>query len=78
MHGGQPEGRPADHSFRVALGIDHQSRSFPSFVFIPFDCCLQDGNALYEAVAVIFIAQLNNITLSIPEVITVRWGLERR
>ncbi|KAI6239646.1 Amino acid transporter [Aphelenchoides fujianensis] len=30
-----------------------------------------DGNALYEAVAVIFIAQLNNITLSIPEVITV-------
>ena len=30
-----------------------------------------DGNALYEAVAVIFIAQLNNITLSIAEVITV-------
>uniref|UniRef100_A0AC34GU91 Amino acid transporter n=1 Tax=Panagrolaimus sp. ES5 TaxID=591445 RepID=A0AC34GU91_9BILA len=30
-----------------------------------------DGNALYEAVAVIFIAQLNNITLSLAEVITV-------
>lgn len=30
-----------------------------------------DGNALYEAVAVIFIAQLNNITLSIAEVITI-------
>lgn len=31
-----------------------------------------DGNALYEAIAVIFIAQLNDVTLSIPEVITVR------
>ncbi|KAI6214209.1 hypothetical protein M3Y94_00241000 [Aphelenchoides besseyi] len=30
-----------------------------------------DGNALYEAVAVIFIAQLNNVTLSIPEVLTI-------
>ncbi|EGT51472.1 hypothetical protein CAEBREN_13193 [Caenorhabditis brenneri] len=30
-----------------------------------------DGNALYEAVAVIFIAQLNNITLSFAQVITI-------
>ncbi|PAV90771.1 hypothetical protein WR25_12499, partial [Diploscapter pachys] len=30
-----------------------------------------DGNALYEAVAVIFIAQLNNVDLSISEVITI-------
>uniref|UniRef100_A0A0K0EB49 Amino acid transporter n=1 Tax=Strongyloides stercoralis TaxID=6248 RepID=A0A0K0EB49_STRER len=30
-----------------------------------------DGNALYEAIAVIFIAQLNNVTLTLPEVITV-------
>ncbi|KAL7076104.1 hypothetical protein ACQ4LE_004774 [Meloidogyne hapla] len=30
-----------------------------------------DGNALYEAVAVIFIAQLNNVTLTMTEVITV-------
>uniref|UniRef100_A0A7E4V200 Amino acid transporter n=1 Tax=Panagrellus redivivus TaxID=6233 RepID=A0A7E4V200_PANRE len=30
-----------------------------------------DGNALYEAIAVVFIAQLNNITLSMAEVITV-------
>lgn len=31
-----------------------------------------DGNALYEAVAVIFIAQLNGRELSIAEVLTVR------
>uniref|UniRef100_A0A914QQY5 Amino acid transporter n=1 Tax=Panagrolaimus davidi TaxID=227884 RepID=A0A914QQY5_9BILA len=30
-----------------------------------------DGNALYEAVAVIFIAQLNNITLSFSQIITI-------
>uniref|UniRef100_A0A1I7ZDI3 Amino acid transporter n=1 Tax=Steinernema glaseri TaxID=37863 RepID=A0A1I7ZDI3_9BILA len=30
-----------------------------------------DGNALYEAVAVIFIAQLNNVQLSLAEVVTV-------
>ncbi|GMT22616.1 hypothetical protein PFISCL1PPCAC_13913, partial [Pristionchus fissidentatus] len=30
-----------------------------------------DGNALYEAVAVIFIAQLNNISLSVANVITI-------
>ncbi|EGT36339.1 CBN-GLT-6 protein [Caenorhabditis brenneri] len=30
-----------------------------------------DGNALYEAVAVIFIAQLNNVQLSLAEVLTV-------
>lgn len=32
----------------------------------------QDGNALYEAIAVVFIAQLNNVTLTIAEVITIR------
>uniref|UniRef100_A0A8R1IAW5 Amino acid transporter n=1 Tax=Caenorhabditis japonica TaxID=281687 RepID=A0A8R1IAW5_CAEJA len=30
-----------------------------------------DGNALYEAVAVIFIAQLNGIALSVPQIITI-------
>ncbi|GMS85777.1 hypothetical protein PENTCL1PPCAC_7952, partial [Pristionchus entomophagus] len=30
-----------------------------------------DGNALYEAVAVIFIAQLNNIHLSFAQIITI-------
>lgn len=32
-----------------------------------------DGTALYEAVAAIFIAQLNGISLGFVEVITVRW-----
>lgn len=31
-----------------------------------------DGTALYEAVASIFIAQINNITLSVGQVITIR------
>lgn len=33
-----------------------------------------DGTALYEAVAAIFIAQMNGITLGIGQVITVRLG----
>ncbi|KAK0398377.1 hypothetical protein QR680_002567 [Steinernema hermaphroditum] len=39
---------------------------------LPLGCTINmDGNALYEAVAVIFIAQLNNVQLSLAEVVTV-------
>lgn len=35
-----------------------------------------DGTALYEAVAAIFIAQMNGITLSAGQVITVRYTMD--
>uniref|UniRef100_A0A0N4ZAX4 Amino acid transporter n=1 Tax=Parastrongyloides trichosuri TaxID=131310 RepID=A0A0N4ZAX4_PARTI len=50
------------------LGCD---RRITRFVLPMGSTINMDGNALYEAVAVIFIAQLNNVTLTIPEVITV-------
>lgn len=34
-----------------------------------------DGTALYEAVAAVFIAQLNGLNLGIGQIITVRWVL---
>lgn len=49
-------------------GID---RRIARFVLPLGSTINMDGNALYEAVAVIFIAQLNNVELSFAEVITV-------
>lgn len=34
-----------------------------------------DGTALYEAVAAVFIAQLNGLELGIGKIITIRWGM---
>uniref|UniRef100_A0A0K0EVB5 Amino acid transporter n=1 Tax=Strongyloides venezuelensis TaxID=75913 RepID=A0A0K0EVB5_STRVS len=50
------------------LGCD---RRITRFVLPLGSTINMDGNALYEAIAVIFIAQLNNVTLTLPEVITV-------
>ncbi|CAI2350921.1 unnamed protein product [Caenorhabditis sp. 36 PRJEB53466] len=49
-------------------GID---RRISRFVLPLGSTINMDGNALYEAVAVIFIAQLNNVQLSLAEVLTV-------
>ncbi|CAD6194198.1 unnamed protein product [Caenorhabditis auriculariae] len=51
-----------------ACGVD---RRISRFVLPLGSTINMDGNALYEAVAVIFIAQLNNVQLSIAEVLTV-------
>jgi len=51
------------------LGIDKRVTRF----VLPIGATINmDGTALYEAVAAIFIAQMNNVQLSPGEVITVR------
>ncbi|PIO58270.1 hypothetical protein TELCIR_20298 [Teladorsagia circumcincta] len=50
----------------------HIDRRISRFVLPLGSTINMDGNALYEAVAVIFIAQLNNVDLSFAEVLTVR------
>ncbi|KAE9420191.1 hypothetical protein Angca_005614, partial [Angiostrongylus cantonensis] len=49
----------------------HVDRRITRFVLPLGSTINMDGNALYEAVAVIFIAQLNSVDLSLAEVITV-------
>ena len=51
------------------VGVDKRITRF----VLPIGATINmDGTALYEAVAAIFIAQMNGITLNIGEVITVR------
>lgn len=51
------------------LGLDQRVTRF----MLPVGATVNmDGTALYEAVAVIFIGQMNGVTLSIGQVITVR------
>jgi len=51
------------------LGLDQRVTRF----VLPVGATVNmDGTALYEAVAVIFIGQMNGITLSIGQVISVR------
>ncbi|CAD6194199.1 unnamed protein product [Caenorhabditis auriculariae] len=51
-----------------ACGVD---RRISRFVLPLGSTINMDGNALYEAVAVIFIAQLNNVQLTIAQILTV-------
>jgi len=54
------------------LGLDQRVTRF----VLPVGATVNmDGTALYEAVAVIFIAQMNGISLSIGQVITIRFAL---
>uniref|UniRef100_A0A914V1G1 Amino acid transporter n=1 Tax=Plectus sambesii TaxID=2011161 RepID=A0A914V1G1_9BILA len=58
-------------SFRCLEENNKVDRRISRFV-LPLGATINmDGTALYEAVAVIFIAQLNGVTLSLAEVITV-------
>ena len=51
------------------LGLDSRVTRF----MLPVGATVNmDGTALYEAVAVIFIGQMNGVNLSIGQVITVR------
>jgi len=51
------------------LGLDQRVTRF----VLPVGATVNmDGTALYEAVAVIFIGQMNGVSLSIGQVITVR------
>ncbi|VDM62765.1 unnamed protein product [Angiostrongylus costaricensis] len=54
----------------TAFGTASGGAALPMSMQCMEDNC-HDGNALYEAVAVIFIAQLNSVDLSLAEVITV-------
>lgn len=54
------------------LGIDKRVTRF----VLPVGATINmDGTALYEAVAAIFIAQMNGIVLDWGQIITVRWEL---
>ncbi|VDK43606.1 unnamed protein product [Anisakis simplex] len=54
------------------VGIDFSNRNGRKlFTLKSAETALQDGTALYEAVAVIFIAQLNNVQLTLLELLTI-------
>lgn len=52
------------------LGVDRRVTRF----VLPVGATINmDGTALYEAVAAIFIAQMNGVHLTMPQVVTVRF-----
>lgn len=61
-------------TFRCAEEKNHVDKRITRFVLPVGATINMDGTALYEAVAAVFIAQLNDMDLSIGQIVTIRWG----
>ncbi|MGH0143930.1 UNVERIFIED_CONTAM: hypothetical protein FKN15_002008 [Acipenser sinensis] len=61
-------------TFKCLLENNHIDRRVIRFVLPVGATINMDGTALYEAVAAIFIAQVNNYELDFGQIITIRWG----
>lgn len=63
-------------TFKCLLENNHIDRRIIRFVLPVGATINMDGTALYEAVAAIFIAQVNNYELDFGQIITIRYGDE--
>lgn len=63
-------------TFRCAEEKNRVDKRITRFVLPVGATINMDGTALYEAVAAVFIAQLNDMDLSIGQIITIRWGMK--
>lgn len=61
-------------TFKCLLENNHIDRRIIRFVLPVGATINMDGTALYEAVAAIFIAQVNNYELDFGQIITIRYG----
>lgn len=62
-------------TFKCLLENNHIDRRIARFVLPVGATINMDGTALYEAVAAIFIAQVNNYELDFGQIITIRYVL---
>lgn len=60
-------------TFKCLLENNHVDRRIARFVLPVGATINMDGTALYEAVAAIFIAQVNNYELDFGQIITIRY-----
>lgn len=60
-------------TFRCAEENNHIDKRITRFVLPVGATINMDGTALYEAVAAIFIAQLNNYALDVGQIVTIRY-----
>lgn len=63
-------------TFRCAEEKNRVDKRITRFVLPVGATINMDGTALYEAVAAVFIAQLNDLDLSIGQIVTIRWGMK--